>query len=180
MSDSKETKSRSDSQKNLNTESLILRSIRQKAQPWANDWTDYKGRESDKDYLCSQCKAFPMEKCYGATIVKSIWTTPPKRLMKHGNRADNGCMLCRILLQALCRQENDPIQHPQVLSHLQDDFIKHSRTMARWLTGNTATWPFGKGDLSEDEKKEVAQSEGSTHKLGKLGLIRGTYNYWYS
>ncbi len=164
-----------DSQRALSAESLIHKSIHQMTQLWVDDLTDIKKKiSSDSNYLCSQCETFPIEKCYQAASAEIIWTSPLKRILKHGER----CLLCHILLLALFEPENDPMQHHQVSRYLPKHFPESERTMRAWVGGGASNWPFGSGQLPENEKKQIPQTEGGSHKLGKLG--RHTENFGLS
>jgi hypothetical protein len=113
----------------LKAESGLFGSTRTDFKSWTSDLVDLR-RTGSVSYLCTQCETFTLDKCYKSTPAECIWTTSLRRVIRHGRK---GCRLCFVLLQALCRPENDPLNHPQVFKHLPESFKLEQKTLAAWL-----------------------------------------------
>ena len=128
------------------------------------DVQDIQANYAGKSGLCSKCRSFPAHLCFpGAfdcTSPEVFWATPLPRVIYHAN----WCRLCHLLIQMLCRRENDPLKHPAVANSL----LPELRDMAfeEWVGKGwyytDLHWPFGYGD---------ERHEGATRVLGDVGSV---------
>ncbi|KAH8889165.1 HET-domain-containing protein [Thozetella sp. PMI_491] len=123
--------------------------------------------------LCEACSTIPFEKSLeeGMTtyytdqaqeaVVTDI-TASLDRVLQHRT----WCKFCRVLFAALSMEKNDPLRHPAVQNHIQDEL--KGKMFAEWAdrasflkrhTASKATWPFGHRSVldehSSDEPREA-------------------------
>ncbi|CAH0052756.1 unnamed protein product [Clonostachys solani] len=120
-----------------------------------NDVLDASRKLRGQPGLCTRCESFPSGGFRSATTECLTWTTPLSRILYHSD----WCQMCRFLLDMLCRPDNDPLKHPEVAPHVQDNM--RGMSMSEWSEQGwkytDANWPFGRGEL---------RAEGATYRLG--------------
>ncbi|TKA74818.1 hypothetical protein B0A55_05936 [Friedmanniomyces simplex] len=124
------------------------------------DLSDLAKLQMGRAGLCSRCAALDVATCFdrGADTDQPYrcWASPLSRVALHAK----WCLMCKLLVEMLCRKEHDPLRSAEIRDHIKPDWLK-SVPFHKWISEGyihqDEYWPFG---------RSASRYEGSTQVVG--------------
>ncbi|KAK0280202.1 hypothetical protein LTR35_008353 [Friedmanniomyces endolithicus] len=112
--------------------------------------------------LCSRCAALDLDTCFSKDTDTDqpyrCWASPLSRVALHAK----WCVMCKLLIEMLCRAEHDPLRSAEIRNHITPDWLKDvpfHRWVSKGYIHQDEYWPFG---------RSASRYEGSTQVVGPL------------
>ena len=132
--------------------------------------------------LCKDCAKMCFEEC-----LPGKGPTPSQEIYEYIRPLDRVILrrewylFCRLIFQVLCREENDPLQHPHIKDHIQpslkgvsfSDWVKKA-TLIKRSFNTEAVWPFGLSREVPDGEEEVQKLFHPNDKNAELNRASST------
>ncbi|TKA60394.1 hypothetical protein B0A55_12507 [Friedmanniomyces simplex] len=124
------------------------------------DLSDLAKLQMGRAGLCSRCAALDLGTCFDKSTDMDqpyrCWASPLSRVALHAK----WCLMCKLLVEMLCRKEHDPLRSAEIRDHIKPDWLK-SVPFHKWISEGyihqDEYWPFG---------RSASRYEGSTQVVG--------------
>lgn len=127
----------------------------------AEDLADLAKLPLGRPGICSRCSSLQLERCFQrkddtADEAFELWSTPLSRIVLHSS----WCLLCKLLLSLLCRDEHDPLQLPDVRDHIEPVWLR-GLPLRDWVSRgyihSPDFWPFGRGEYRYETSRRLVE-----------------------
>ncbi|KAK1081767.1 hypothetical protein LTR33_004416 [Friedmanniomyces endolithicus] len=124
------------------------------------DLSDLAKLQMGRPGLCSRCAALDLGTCFSKDTDSDqpyrCWASPLSRAALHAK----WCVMCKLLVEMLCRAEHDPLRSAEIRDHITPDWLQ-SVPFHQWVSKGyihqDEYWPFG---------RSASRYEGSTQVVG--------------